>query len=449
MRRLRRAGVVLAVLMAAVGQAAPALAHGIGGRRDLPVPTSFFVVGAALVLVVSFAALAVLWPQARWQEPPVARPIRSPWLRPVGSALALLGVAALTLVVVGGVFEGGGRANVTPVLVWVFFWLVVPFLSAVVGNWWRYLNPWRTLATAAAIGDTEQPELLARWGVWPATVAFVAFTWLELVHSDSGAPRTLAVAAIVYSMYALGLAAYAGRRTGIAAGEAFTTYNGLLSAIAPIGQDDDGGLHWRGWLRALPGIPMAPGLVVFVVAMIGTVTYDGLSATPWWRDVIGDLATETWFGTLALLGSVAAIGAGYAAASWAAARIGGGDWTAASVARSFAHTLVPIALAYAFAHYFTLVVFEGQLLIPALSDPFGRGWNLLGTAGYQVNFFLSANAVWYGQVAAIVGGHVAAVVLAHDRALGDFGPVRGVRTQYAMLVLMVVLTMLGLVLLSS
>ncbi len=84
-----------------------------------------------------------------------------------------------------------------------------------------------------------------------------------------------------------------------------------------------------------------------------------------------------------------------------------------------------------------------------MSDPFGRGWNLLGTAGYQVNFFLSANAVWYGQVAAIVGGHVAAVVLAHDRALGDFGPVRGVRTQYAMLVLMVVLTMLGLVLLSS
>jgi hypothetical protein len=120
------------------------------------------------------------------------------------------------------------------------------------------------------------------------------------------------------------------------------------------------------------------------------------------------------------------------------------------VARSFAHTLVPIALAYAFAHYFTLVAFEGQLLIPALSDPLGLGWNLVGTVDYQPNYtWISPVIVWYIQLAAIVGGHVTGVVLAHDRALALFAGPGAVRTQYAMLALMVALTTLGLTVLAA
>ncbi len=445
----RRLAAVGAGVVALLALPAPALAHGIGGRRDLPVPVEFFVVGAAVVLVASFAALAVLWPRPRWQDPPPGRAIDAPWLGTASKVLTFAGVAGLAAVVVSGAFAGLGRSNLAPVLVWVYFWLVIPFASALVGNVWRFLNPWRALAEWGGIGEVERPELLARVGVWPAATAFVAFTWLELVWPDSAKPTTLAIAAIVYTFWALGVAGYAGRETGMVVGEAFTTYNGLLAAIAPLGRGADGGLVWRGWLRRLPHVALRPGLVAFVVAMIGTVTYDGLSATQGWRDLVGDLAAEEWFGTVALVGTVAAVGAGYWVASWAAAKLSGSDVTAAAVARSFAHTLVPIAFAYAFAHYFTLVAFEGQLLIPALSDPLGRGWDLLGTSDHQVNFFLSSNVVWYVQVATIVGGHVAGVVLAHDRALADFGPVRGVRTQYAMLGLMVVLTMLGLVLLSS
>ncbi len=448
-RLLRRLTWLVTAIAAVLAVPAPALAHGLGGRRDLPVPIEFFVVGAAVVLVASFAALAVLWPKPRWQETPAGRPIAAPWLGPVATFLKVLGVAGLVAVVVSGAFAGLARDNLAPVVVWIYFWLVIPFASAVLGNLWRFLNPWRSLAAWGSIGEVERPELLARVGVWPAAAAFVAFTWLELVWPDSARPTTLAIAAIVYTFWVLAMAGYAGRETGMVVGEAFTTYNGLLSAISPLGPRPGGGLEWRGWLRRLPHLPLRPGIVAFVVAMIGTVTYDGLSATQGWRDLVGDLAAEEWFGTVALVGTVAAVGAGYWVASWAAARLSGQDVTAAAVARSFAHTLVPIAFAYAFAHYFTLVAFEGQLLIPALSDPLGRGWDLLGTADYQVNFFLSSDVVWYVQVATIVGGHVAGVVLAHDRALADFGPVRGVRTQYAMLGLMVALTMLGLVLLSS
>jgi hypothetical protein len=119
------------------------------------------------------------------------------------------------------------------------------------------------------------------------------------------------------------------------------------------------------------------------------------------------------------------------------------------VASRFAHTLVPIAFAYAFAHYFTLIVFEGQLVLSSLSDPLGRGWNLLGWADRSVDFsVLSPYAIWWIQVAVIVAGHMGGVLLAHDRALYDFPGVGGGRSQYVMLLLMVVLTGLGLVILA-
>ncbi len=130
--------------------------------------------------------------------------------------------------------------------------------------------------------------------------------------------------------------------------------------------------------------------------------------------------------------------------------MGGGGWTTGAVALRFAHSLVPIAFAYAFAHYFTLVLFEGQYLISSLSDPFGLGWDLFGTADRRPDFTLLAPAtVWYLQVAVVVLGHVAGVVLAHDRALSDFPPQTAVRSQYAMLVLMVGLTGLALVILAA
>jgi hypothetical protein len=261
----------------------------------------------------------------------------------------------------------------------------------------------------------------------------------------------VAVAALLYSVYVLDVMALSGRRTALAGAEAFTVYNDLISDISPIGDDGKGRLAWRGWLRALPAVRYRPGLAAFVIAMIGTVTYDGLSRVTWWRDLVGGRADDYWLGTLALVATVAAVGAGYYAASWVAVRIAADPTlTTRAVAASFAHTLVPIALAYAVAHYFTLILFEGQVLLFAASDPFGFGWDLFGTANDAVNFtWVSPRTIWYIQVAAIVGGHVIAVTLAHDRALQVFPRAAAVRTQYAMLGLMVGLTVLGLTLLAT
>lgn len=450
-RRLLTIGGAFAALLLTMPKLA--LAHGIGGRLDLPVPLEYFVVGAALVLVGSFAALAVLWPRPRLQGGPIHRASRL--VGPVFSVVAGTGVLAL-LMVIGqlivpllGVETVIGRPSVAPVLVWVLFWLVVPFGGALVGDWYTDLNPWRSLADGLGIGDGERLGLLETLGVWPAAGALLLFTWLELVHPGSGDPATLATAALVYTGFLLGVAAYAGRETGLAVFDAFTPYNRLISSIAPIGRGDDGKLVWRGWLRSLPVIPEWPGLWFFVVVMIGTVSYDGASGTTWFGSVAGRLQDSSLGRSVLLVASVLVIAGGYWLTSVAAARLGQGNWTPRRVAQRFAHTLVPIALAYAVAHYATLVIFEGQQVIAAISDPFAVGWDLLGTADRRIDFFLTATEpVWYFQVASIVGGHLLGVVLAHDRALADFGA-GAVRSQYAMLVLMIALTTLGLLILAG
>ncbi|MGH8951268.1 MAG: fenitrothion hydrolase [Acidimicrobiia bacterium] len=430
-----------------------ALAHGIGGRLDLPVPLSYFVVGAGVVLVISFVALAVLWPEPRLQDGPRHDParltVRGGWVLPVLGVIALLLVIGQLIPPLFGLETDPTRPTIAPVLVWVVFWLVVPFAGAVVGDWYTDINPWRSLGRVLRAGRGERTGLLDRLGIWPAAVLFVAFTWLELVNPDSGSPTTLGLAALAYTLLLVGLMAYSGRETGLAVFDLFTPYNRLISSISPLGRRDDGRLVWRGWLRALTVLPAWRGLPAFVVVAIGTVTYDGASATESFRGLMGDFGQTMLGETLLLIGCVLMIGLAYWLASWVAARMVGGDWTAPRVAMRFAHTLVPIALAYALAHYLTLIIFEGQQLIAAVSDPFALGWDLFGTADRKVDFFITAaEPVWYAQVAVIVTGHVLGVVLAHDRALGDFGK-EAVRSQYAMLLLMVALTTLGLLILAG
>jgi hypothetical protein len=449
---VRRLAAVAAAAGALLLLPLPAYAHGIGGRKDLPVPLEFFLVGAAVVLAVSFGALAVMWPSPRLQDGPRSKgPGRRipPWL--VGSAQGL-GIAVFALVVAAALFgDPGARSNIAPVAVWVLFWLVIPFTAAVMGNTWSILSPWRTSGKLLRLDGPDGAGFL---GVWPAAAGFFAFAWMELVSGRSAEPRMIGIAAVGYFAYMLVLASRLGVDRTVASFDAFGVYNRLISAIAPFGRRPDGRVGWRGWLRALPVLPEWPGMVAFAVAMIGTVTFDGLSNTPWWDSasfsLVGTAQKAIWFRTLSLLAAIALIGLAYLAASWVASRIARmPGMGATAVARSFAHTLVPIALAYAVAHYFTLIMFEGQLIVPALSDPLGLGWNLFHTIDFKPNYtWLAPRVVWYVQVAAIVGGHLIGVVLAHDRALAVFPSDRAVRTQYAMLALMVALTTLGLTVLA-
>lgn len=446
----RRAVLASVTMTAVIAWPSRAMAHGVGGRSDLPVPLSYFLAGAATVLVVTFLALAILWRRPRLQGEPAMKPIRFPGWRGIAYSLRVLGIAALLLVVSAGLFgTDNGVRNPAPVLVWVVFWLALPFAGGVVGNLYRLVNPWDSLARFARLGEVETVEQARPWGVWPATFGFIAFVWLELISPGSAEPRTIAVAALIYTAVLLIACSLMGRIAALHSVDAFATYNRLITAIAPIDLDETMGPRWRGWLRALPNLPIPPGLTGFVVAMIGAVTFDGLSATFWYDKTFVGFGASMAGGSALLLACIGLVGVAYSFACWVASFLTGGESRTTAVAKRFAHTLIPVALAYAFAHYFTLVVFEGQLVLSAISDPFNLGWDLFGSANRTVDYtWISPVTVWWIQVSAIVLGHAAGVVLAHDRALQDFSATDAVRSQYPMLILMVLLTALGLTILS-
>ncbi len=312
------------------------------------------------------------------------------------------------------------------------------------------MNPWRSIGRWLGIGERQSDQPIERIGVWPATVGLVAFAWLELVYPASALPSTIAIAALVYSIYLVVMMAGFGREAALASFDIFTPYNRLFSSIGPWGRSADGRLVRRLWLHALPAIPEWKGLAGLLVVMIATVSFDGLSNTVGYEAVTGSFGMSVGGRTLYLVVACLLVGAAYYLACWAAARLSeDSQMTTGKVASRFAHTLVPIAFAYSFAHYFTLVIFEGQSIISAAADPFGLGWDLFGARDYKIDFFLGAFPVWYIQLATIIAGHIAGVVLAHDRALADFKGVGAVRSQYAMLVLMVLLTGLGLFILAG
>ncbi|MCI0795585.1 MAG: hypothetical protein J4N99_02115, partial [Chloroflexi bacterium] len=118
------------------------------------------------------------------------------------------------------------------------------------------------------------------------------------------------------------------------------------------------------------------------------------------------------------------------------------DDTGVGVARAFVFSLVPIALAYNMAHFISLLLIQGQLIIPLASDPFGFGWDLLGTADYRVNIgVINAKVAWFIAVGAIVLGHIISVYVAHVVALRRVDDhALAIRGQYPMLLLMVLYT---------
>lgn len=122
------------------------------------------------------------------------------------------------------------------------------------------------------------------------------------------------------------------------------------------------------------------------------------------------------------------------------------DHPVAAVARLFALTLVPIAIAYNIAHYFTCLLVQGQMIIPLLSDPLGRKWDLFGTATYYPAIgLLGARFTWYLAISSIVTGHAISIWLAHRLALREFRTSRqSVIASIPLTVLMVVYTAISL-----
>jgi hypothetical protein len=323
--------------------------------------------------------------------------------------------------------------NLLPTVVWVLWWVGLGFVCALVADVWAPLNPLDTLYRWVGA-----PSLGLAWpralGAWPAVVLFFGFAWAELVWPDKDVPARLACAALGYAVVTwIGMFLY-GREAWLARGEAFSLAFGVLSRFAVFGRRD--------------AQPVSFSFMVFVLLMLATVTYDGFLETPAMQGIVTALVglpglfalSELGIGESLLIESALLL---LFALAFVAFFLGTG------VAREFVLTLVPIAVAYHLAHYFSLLLTAGQFIIPLASDPFGFGWDFFGTAAYKVNLgVVSPYVFWYGAVTLIVLGHVLAVLQAHRLAQRLY-PGRVVASQLRLMALMVVYTTLSLWILAQ
>jgi hypothetical protein len=447
------------------------LAHGIGGIRDLPVPRYVFYYGAAGVLVVSFVALAVLWRRPVLAERAAGRPLPQTLQRILLSrALRVLaGGASFGLLVflwLGALIGKSSGVNFTPTFVYVYFWIGLVLIVVLLGDVWSVLSPSKAAADGTGwllrrLGLHDQPPFAypERLGRWPAAVLLLAFATLELTYTNPSDPRALALAIAIYSAVTwLGAVAF-GAEAWFRNGDGFSVYFMLLSRISPFARREDGQLVARMPLSGLSIRDPTPGTIAFVAVMLGSTFFDGFSRTSIWqnryyevqvdlldRPSLADLVGQL-MGVGGLLLAVAFIGLAFRLAVRGTESIAGRG----NLAHDFVDSLIPITLVYVIAHYFSLLLYQGEVGFRLLSDPWGRGWDLFGTRSFQPNFtFLTPHTIWYVQVAALVTGHIAGLCVAHDRAVGLFrSPRLALWTQYPMLVLMVLYTVGGLWVLSQ
>lgn len=380
--------------------------HGLGGQTDLPIPFDFAAIGGAWALTASFAVVAFAWKQPRFSGPgpvgvDVALPARRPWLAVVGLVVAASIGAALFL---------GDDQRVTGAVEFVYTWWwvgLVP-LALVFGPVWRDLSAWRTVAGwISADGLRAYP---AGWGYWPAAVGLFSFVWLELASPDPGSVAAVRTWVLGYSAVTVAGGVAFGPRWFDRA-DPFDVYSAVVAKL-------------RGGLRSLPGIPVDRGLVAVIAVLLGSTAFDSFSASSFWQS----RATTSLVDTLTMLAFAGVVGGAFCLA------------VRPSTPADFAHTLVPIVVGYVIAHYATYLVEKGQRAVI----------DLLGlTADPNLWLSLHPSVVATIKVVAVVGGHVVAVVAAHDRSLAVLPREKRLTGQIPLMLLMVGYTFAGLYLLLS
>ncbi|MGH8456257.1 MAG: hypothetical protein ACRETW_01095 [Stenotrophobium sp.] len=478
---------VAAVVAAGLALPGTACAHSFGKLFNLPVPLWMYVYGATVALALSF--LIVAWfvtapaprPQPRGislDDSGLMRALRRLRLLPVLRAFSLL---ALGLCVLTGLFGArNAYTNINMTLFWIVFCLGYAYLTALIGDLYAAINPWRSLAYGLELlfpgygrGRRPYPR---RLGYWPALLLYMAYIWLELFGFTR--PFSLAVILLAYTAINLLAVWWVGEDAWFRHGEFFGVFLRLLAKMAPLDYRPgaDGG---RGHLRVR--WPFAGVLETraenyselwFVLFMLSSTAFDGLHDTvPWirwfWIDFYGWL--KPWVGdnplmvypklipwfqawqTLCLLASPFIYGAAYLLFIRLARAVTRSTLTVRELALRFAYTLLPIALVYNITHYYTLILSQGSKIVSLVSDPFGYGWNLFGTLYWlRAPIIPNAATVWDTQLLLIVSGHIVSVYLAHVEALRVF-PTRRQATlsQLPMLLLMVLFTTAGLWILSE
>ena len=429
------------------------MGHEVGGSQfESPIPLPFLLAGAGVTVAVT-----ALW--LGWSgQPPGDSGTQSLGVlprsvtKPARVVTLVMFTTALIVAVAAGYFGPQAAAeNLATAVVWGVWIKGIGLLSMLVGSPWSLLSPWHNVHRTLSRLEDESLSLLAypdRLGVWPAVVGFILV--VGIAENLVGVPRSPLLTAGLVVAYALVmiLAGVAFGPTWFSRGDAFAVLYRQLGRVAPVHvvQIDNGGYRLRlrsPWLACMHPLKH-PGSVTFVVTMVYTVSFDGFTSTPEYQTLLFQVRDLLGAGTLTpvllyVTGLVVFV-VSFRSVVFVADVAGGatGEEEVDS-ARAFASTVIPIAAAYEFAHYY-----------PYVSRNVGRAFELaLAAVGTNATIdplgWLSLPLFWGSQVLLIIGGHIVAVVAAHGVAVERYPTMPAARRGHLpLVVLMVGYTILSL-----
>jgi len=410
----------------------PVSAHAFGTLYTLPIPLWLYLYGAGAALIISFLAIGFFTRQSSHLFFPKFHLKLNHW---VIFFLKVLSIFLFSLTILTGFFGSQSAYQSFAVnFFWIFFLLGFTYFSAIFGNIWDFVNPWKIILSW--FGEIKPlltyPKNL---GYIPALLFYFLLIWLELLSGGIGIhPSYLSKILLFYSgLIFLGSILF-GPNTWFQYGEFFSIFFGLISKLSLFGKGD-----------LLKEQISNFSLLVFIIFMLSSTAFDGFRST-----IIYFRYFFSTNSTVLLLLSPLFFLSLYMLAIFLMKILSKTTTSIKDLSIQFAYSLIPIALAYNVAHYYTLLLIQGQSIIPILSDPFNQGLNLFGTVDYQTNVgLLSASFIWHSEVAVIIIGHILAVFLAHIIALKIFSRKQAFISQIPMLLLMVCYTVTGLWILSQ
>jgi hypothetical protein len=465
------AAAVLCLLLAP-----PAAAHSFGKLYNLPVPLWLYLYGAAAALVASFLVVGffvnVRSASLNFRTVSLDRWgfFRSLDAPPVLMTLRFVSVASLLLCIVTGLLGSNNPyTNFNMTFFWIVFVLGFTYLTALVGDLYSAIGPWRVLTDAverwrpgAFAGRRPWPQ---QWAYYPALVLYMAFIWIELFGGTR--PLSLSLILLGYTILTLAAAWWWGRDAWFRHGEFFGVFFRLIAKVAPF-EYVDGRVRFRQpFTGLLQESASHKSLLLFVLFMLSSTAFDGIKDTVFWvrlfwkhlfhavLPLTGSTLIEAypafkqayavWQAGALVLSAYLYLGV-YLAFIWLAKKLTRVGMPVQTLALRFAFSLIPIALVYNITHYYTLIATQGTQIVRLVSDPFGFGWNLFDTRLWLLRpIILDAGTVWHTQVWLILFGHIVSVYLAHVEALRVFPTQRqATLSQLPMLLLMVAFTTIGL-----
>ncbi len=449
----------LAAFIVALLATGPAFAHAAEQGFVLLLPTTAYMTGGTLTVVATILLLVCLRPG---QLETILRPVAlihwhsgEKWHHWTQIAASLC-LALLILIGLRGPTDP--QANLMPLVLWTIWWMLLFVVQALIFDVWKWVNPWPGLHRLLAPDHKAPWTLPEQLSIWPAVILMAAFQGFILADTAPNDPGRLARFAIGYWAFTLLGMTLFGRRSWLRQVECFSVLFALIGTIRSARGGTFGLPGWQVFDRTRFDLSHA----VFVLVILAAGSFDGLYETFWWLDQIGVNPLEypgrtalIWPTTLGLYGGMLLLTCVFALVVFLGTALVREAVPFRTAFVRFSITLLPIAIGYHFAHYFTTFLVQIQVVIATLADPFALGWNLFGLGDWRVMVgFLTVpgtvKLIWLTQAGVVVLSHVLAVILSHRTAEDLCMPRRDILVlQLGLSILMIFYTIFGLWLLAS